>query len=112
MSRTKKLVGVAVLAAAAGLAAAWSATQVREPARSAPQPQSAAPIPFAIRASSPGVLASADPLGTLRIEGQVIDASDQPVGGARVTIDAVPPRTAVTEVDGTFELVDLLPRSY
>lgn len=53
-----------------------------------------------------------DPRGTLRIEGQVIDEAEQPVGGARVAIDANPPMTAVTEKDGSFVFEGLIARDY
>ncbi|MBX3160236.1 MAG: sigma-70 family RNA polymerase sigma factor [Deltaproteobacteria bacterium] len=53
-----------------------------------------------------------DPVGTLRLEGQVIDEHDRPVGGARVAIDAYPPRTVETEADGGFTFEGLIPRDY
>ena len=53
-----------------------------------------------------------DPTGTIRLEGQVIDAKDQPVAGARVAIDSNPPRTVVTEADGGFVLEGLIARTY
>ncbi len=54
----------------------------------------------------------ADPPGSLRLEGQVIDERDQPVAGAIVAIDSAPPRTTRTEADGSFEFEGLLPRAY
>src|SRR5688572_2550436 len=42
-----------------------------------------------------------DPRGTYRVEGQVVDADEQGVGGAAVTISTRPPRTAKTEGDGS-----------
>jgi len=54
----------------------------------------------------------ADPRGTLRLEGQVIDADDSPVGGATVVIDTVPARTVTTEADGTFAIDALIARDY
>src|SRR5262245_58587154 len=53
-----------------------------------------------------------DPAGTLRPEGQVIDAAGAPVGGATVTIDSRPPRSAKTEEDGSFAIDGLLAARY
>lgn len=53
-----------------------------------------------------------DPAGTIRLEGQVIDAKDQPVAGARVAIDSNPPKTVVTEADGAFVFEGLIARTY
>jgi protocatechuate 3,4-dioxygenase beta subunit len=53
-----------------------------------------------------------DPRGTLRLEGQVIDTDDHPIGGATVVIDANPPREVQTEGDGSFAFRDLTPRAY
>ncbi|HEX5064274.1 MAG TPA: carboxypeptidase-like regulatory domain-containing protein, partial [Kofleriaceae bacterium] len=68
-------------------------------------------LPILTKAAS-GDIAVADPLGTFRLEGQLIDASDTPVGGGRVTIDALPPRATTTEADGTFVFEGLLARDY
>jgi protocatechuate 3,4-dioxygenase beta subunit len=53
-----------------------------------------------------------DPVGTLRLEGQVLGAGDEPVGGALVTIDSNPPRSATSESDGSFFVDKLLAREY
>ncbi|MEZ4367848.1 MAG: carboxypeptidase regulatory-like domain-containing protein [Kofleriaceae bacterium] len=53
-----------------------------------------------------------DPVGTLRLEGQVIDGADAPVAGARVALDTAPPREVVTEADGAFAFTGLLARDY
>ena len=58
-----------------------------------------------------GVQSDADPTGTLRLEGQVIDAADEPVQ-ATVVIDSNPPRELVTEADGSFVFDQLTPRTY
>ncbi len=58
------------------------------------------------------VAATADPKGNLRLEGQVIDDTESPVGGATVAIDARPPRTTTTEADGSFAFDGLAPREY
>src|SRR5690348_1719219 len=58
------------------------------------------------------VLVDDDPKGTLRLEGQVVDADDHPVAGATVVIGSNPPRTATTEADGAFAFDALVPRAY
>ncbi len=50
--------------------------------------------------------------GPLRLEGQVVDADGNGVGGAEVWLGSVPPRTAKTEGDGTFGFDKLVSRSY
>ncbi|TMQ09154.1 MAG: carboxypeptidase regulatory-like domain-containing protein [Deltaproteobacteria bacterium] len=58
------------------------------------------------------VMIDDDPRGTLRLEGQVIDAEDHGVGGATVMITANPPRSITTEADGSFAFDGLVPRPY
>jgi protocatechuate 3,4-dioxygenase beta subunit len=53
-----------------------------------------------------------DPEGHLRLEGQVIDSTEDPVGGAIVSIDSQPPRTTKTEADGSFAFDKLVAKSY
>lgn len=53
-----------------------------------------------------------DPQGTLRLEGQVINSTDDPVAGALVSISSHPPRTARTEADGSFHFDKLVARPY
>ncbi len=53
-----------------------------------------------------------DPVGILRLEGQVIDTGDLPVDGAIVAINTRPPRTARTEKDGTFFFDKLVGRRF
>ncbi len=53
-----------------------------------------------------------DPTGTLRLEGQVVNATDDPVAGALVSISSNPPRTAHTEADGSFHFDQLVGRPY
>jgi protocatechuate 3,4-dioxygenase beta subunit len=57
----------------------------------------AAPRVPQLEAPAPEV--AAEDLDALRLEGQVIDAEDQPVAGARVTVGD---RVAITEADGAF----------
>ncbi len=53
-----------------------------------------------------------DPRGNLRLEGQVVDEEDRPVGGAVVALSANPPREVTTENDGSFAFDGLLSRGY
>jgi protocatechuate 3,4-dioxygenase beta subunit len=50
--------------------------------------------------------------GPLRLEGQVVDADGQGVGGAAVWLSSVPPRTTTTEDDGSFAFDKLVGRQY
>lgn len=80
---------------------------VAEPAPfNARRPAQAAPAP------PPRIASDADPVGTLRLEGQVVDDAGEPVAGARVTVSAVPPRSAISEADGSFHLDALVGRHY
>ena len=56
------------------------------------------------------VMIDDDPKGALRLEGQVIDGDDKPVKGATVVLSSNPPRTDVTEDDGTFAFDALVGR--
>lgn len=58
------------------------------------------------------VLADDDAIGTLRLEGRVIDDTEDGVAGAIVTVSSNPPRTATTEEDGSFFFDKLVGRSY
>ena len=58
------------------------------------------------------ILIDDDPVGTLRLEGQVIDASDDPVAGATVVISSNPERSTTTEADGSFGFDGLVGRPY
>jgi len=58
------------------------------------------------------VMIDDDPKGSLRLEGQVIDADDHGVAGATVALAANPPRTATTEADGGFAFDGLIGRPY
>jgi len=66
-------------------------------------------------AASPAMLTDVidpDPEGPLRLEGQVLGPQDSPIGGAIVTLDSNPPRTAVTEDDGSFAFDNLVGKTY
>ncbi len=53
-----------------------------------------------------------DPIGALRLEGQVIDDQERPVASATVAIDSHPSRTEITEGDGSFAFDRLIGRDY
>ena len=60
----------------------------------------------------PTVLIDDDPTGTLRLEGLVLDADEQPVAGATVVVSTNPRRTTTTESDGSFAFDKLVGRPY
>jgi protocatechuate 3,4-dioxygenase beta subunit len=88
-----------------------------EPARSA-EPATRAPTgaDTSVRAATvPDDVTFLDDLdrdGTLRLEGQVIDADDHAARAATVTLNTNPPRTITTEADGSFAFDHLVGRSY
>jgi len=59
-----------------------------------------------------GVLSDDDEIGQLRLEGQVIDATEAPVSRAVVTLSSNPPRVTTTEDDGSFFFDKVLERRY
>lgn len=65
----------------------------------------------AARAGLPAA-APDDPDATLRLEGEVIDADQQPVPGALVVLSTMPPRSVRSEADGSFVFTGLLPRTF
>lgn len=88
-------------------------TRTSRPAaeRAAPKRVSAEHAGGAAPAMTP-VVSDADPVGPLRLEGQVLGPGDEPVGGATVTLSSVPPRTARSEADGSFAFDRLVGRAY
>ena len=58
------------------------------------------------------VVADPDRKGTLRLEGQVVDAQLDPVAEAAVTISTNPVRIVRSGADGTFHFDDLIGRRY
>ncbi|AKF84798.1 hypothetical protein MFUL124B02_04615 [Myxococcus fulvus 124B02] len=110
--------GIAVAVFVAVLAALVLSRQ-QEPA---PAPRTSgqattqpAPVPTTppVREAPPLLrLEDPEPEGPARLEGQVIDAEQMPVEGARVSLGTVPPRTMLTERNGTFSFERLHPRSY
>lgn len=53
-----------------------------------------------------------DPVGTLRLDGQVVDAAGAPVGEALVLISTVPPQTTRSQADGSFHFDKLVGRTF
>ena len=58
------------------------------------------------------VMIDDDPKGDERLEGQVVDGDDKPVGGATVTLSSNPPRTTKSGDDGAFAFDQLVARPY
>jgi len=107
-------VGVVVIAAGGW----WLHGRRSEAPATSPAAAPAAPAGRAERAQRgepgelPRVRIDDDPRGTLRLEGQVVDADDHGVGGATVVITSNPARTATTEADGSFAFDGLVARPY
>lgn len=82
--------------------------------RGSASPPPVTPAPHRARSapSHDQIVFDDDPVGKLRIEGQVIDDKDQGVAGAQVAIDSNPPMVVTTEQGGTFVFEGLIPRDY
>lgn len=79
-----------------------------EPAATARPSQGRQPA----RAVLPEPRRQAEPEGTLRLEGQVLDGGDLPVADARVAIDTEPQRITRSGRDGSFHFDRLIGRRY
>src|SRR5262245_49045195 len=119
MSRNARVaIGVGIIAIACGgwwlrghRAAAPAASSASTPAPALAGPRTDRPQrgePDVL----PRVMIDDDPRGTLRLEGQVIDAEEHGVAGATVVITANPPRSITTEADGSFAFDGLVARPY
>jgi protocatechuate 3,4-dioxygenase beta subunit len=64
------------------------------------------------RTMAPQWLQDVDREGPLRLEGQVVDPDGKGVAKAEVWLGTVPPRTTVTEDDGSFQFEKLVGRTY
>jgi hypothetical protein len=110
--RTKRAVGIAV--AALGIAAAVTATFMtcRGNGGSTPssphEPRAAVVQVGPVSPSAPTTVAA----GTLRLEGQVIDEQQRPVGAANVVLWIKDQRTATSEGDGSFAFDGLAAGQY
>src|SRR5688500_13965644 len=111
-----RLVLVGASAVAIGVLVWWvSRTVRREPAaRDAPGGQGAisGADTGVWRALEPEPGQKPDPVGTIRLEGQVIDEAEAPVAGATVVLAANPDRIVISEADGSFAIEGLLARVY
>ncbi|HEV7555306.1 MAG TPA: carboxypeptidase regulatory-like domain-containing protein, partial [Kofleriaceae bacterium] len=65
-----------------------------------------------VRSGALPPLVDDDPRGSLRLEGQVVDATNHPIEGAIVGLSSSPPRTTTSEGDGTFVFDGLVARRY
>src|SRR5437867_4094463 len=73
-------------------ATAAAATHAEPPGRAAERPGRSGEIGPPAR-----IVVDDDPRGSLRLEGQVVDADDHGVAGATVVLTSNPPRTTLTE---------------
>jgi RNA polymerase sigma-70 factor (ECF subfamily) len=104
------LLVVAAIVAGTRVAGLWggsAAEKIAETPSSAPSPGR-----VANRVRTLPTIRDADPDGSLRLEGQVVDEHDAPVAHAIVAIDTIPPKATETESDGGFVFERLLPRDY
>jgi protocatechuate 3,4-dioxygenase beta subunit len=107
---------VAVLAAAAAVVIYFVTRRHAPPSPPAKPaavvaPVAAAPAP-ASSARMPEAAHDDDPVGTFRLEGQVIDEHEQPVAGAEVGIDANPVKVVKSDASGSFVFDGLIARAY
>ncbi len=75
------------------------------------------PEPATAPRSQPATIAQSvsvddDPVGTLFLEGQAVDEEGNPVPGATIILRSAPPRTTLSEEDGTFSFENLIERQY
>lgn len=123
MTRRNLLLGAGVLAAAAVVYFVFLTDSGTPSAKDQAGPAEALAQPPARLESSPNrssqsgpdqlrVLVDDDPVGNLRLEGQVLADGDVPVGGAIVAINSNPPKIVTSEADGSFAIDGLLARSY
>ena len=122
----RKLLPIGVLVAVAGVALWWFVLRDRGEANEAAggattaraTMPTGAPAQRAQRGGDVDVgggaqlLIDDDPRGELRLEGQVIDEHDAPVGGVTVVLSSNPPRTTTSEADGGFAFDALVGRPY
>ncbi|MBL9018963.1 MAG: carboxypeptidase regulatory-like domain-containing protein [Myxococcales bacterium] len=89
-----------------------SSAAARGPARPGPTVEASPPRAELPKRADRSVELDDDVAGTIRLEGQVIDADANPVAGATIAIDTRPSRTVTSEADGSFAIEDLTARSY
>jgi len=114
MSR-RRLALVAVLAVLLG-AGVWFGLDRfrgdRPPARREQKPGSEERAERRSTAMSRRTVEPRDDAGTHRLQGRVMDASEQPAAGVSVAIETKPPRVTLTEADGSFVFEGLAERTY
>jgi hypothetical protein len=110
----RKAVAGAVLLGIVGAVLLWRGTRSDSPSKMASSDDIAvAGCDATAKPRAKSAPVKREPVGTLRLEGQVIDGKDSaPVGGATVMLLTDPPRTVTTEVDGSFTFDGLPARSY
>lgn len=117
------IIGAAIIALAVaaylGFSRGGESKGSSEPVATDPSPAPTAPAQAHSETSGPDrqqvaaqLQMDADPIGSLRLEGVVLDDADDPVAGAVVYVDARPPRTATTGADGSFGFDALVGRRY
>lgn len=80
--------------------------------KTTPTPQPEHKEPEAPRGAAPKWSLDLDPEGPLPLEGQVLGPDGKGVGGAKVWLGSVPPRSTTSEEDGTFGFDKLVGRTY
>ncbi|MDX2086910.1 MAG: carboxypeptidase-like regulatory domain-containing protein [Kofleriaceae bacterium] len=83
--------------------------QIKSEIADKPKAQPARPAP---RAMSANWTLDEDPEGHILLQGQVQGPDGKGIGGAKVWITSVPPRTTTSEDDGSFEFDKLVGRTY
>src|SRR5258706_15777346 len=104
--------GVALGVVIAVIAGGWWWLRDRAPSRPAAAAATRADAPPDRAPERPGrsgeigaparIVIDDDPRGALRLEGQVVDPDDHGVAGATVVLTSNPPRTTLSENDGSF----------
>ena len=89
-----------------------STGEARDPAKPAARVEVSQKRSDAPKRAERGVELDDDVAGTIRLEGQVIDADEKPVAGATIAIDTRPSRTVTSEADGSFVIEQLTARGY
>jgi protocatechuate 3,4-dioxygenase beta subunit len=123
MSRKTLAAGLGIAAIAAAIWFAWFRHRDRSDAPAHAEPTAVATAPASTPAPAhaderspqgraPTWIVDADPDGTLRLEGQVVDADGHAVAGAEVWLGSVPPRSTQSAEDGSFAFDKLVGRTY
>ena len=107
------LAGIVIVAAIVWLSRHHDTATAASATRAAPKPPNSAPLmPRGEAGDDVSFVADADRVGSLLLEGEVIDEHERPVANAEVTINTNPTRTVRTEQDGAFHVDSLVGRAY